>query len=74
MKLSFPSALTIVRLVAFVLFLVSGFLLDSRFGILTFLVFAVFLVTSVASMRSSSKRFDIEGLKRLRDVFPKRDD
>lgn len=73
MKLSFPFALTIVRLVAFVLFLVSGFLLDSLFGIFTFLAFAVFLVASVASMRSSSKRFDIEGLKRLRDVFPKRD-
>lgn len=72
MKLPAPSALTLVRLAALVVFVASAFFLDSRFSILTFLAFFVFFGCSVVTMGKAAKQFDVGGLKRLRDVFPKR--
>ncbi|MBG6079141.1 hypothetical protein [Rubrivivax gelatinosus] len=71
MKLPFPSSLTIVRFTALVVFVVSAFFLDSRFSILTFLAFVVFLGCAVVAMRKARKQFDVRGLKRLRDIFPR---
>ncbi|MBL8280314.1 MAG: hypothetical protein JNL93_26870 [Pelomonas sp.] len=74
MKLPIPSSLTIVRLTALVVFIVSAFFLDGRFSILTFLAFVVLLGCTVVATRKASKQFDIRGLKRLRDIFPKSGD
>lgn len=74
MKPPLPSILTVVRLTALVVFIVSAFFLDSRFSILTFLAFVVFLFGNVVAMRKAGKQFDVRGLRRLRDIFPKGDD
>lgn len=73
MKLPFSSRLTIVRFTVLVVFVVSAFILDSRFSILTFLAFAVFLGCAFVAMRKARKQFDLRGLKRLRDIFPRND-
>lgn len=74
MKSPFSSSLTLVRLTALVVFIVLAFFLDSRFNILTFLAFVVFLLCTVVAMRRASKQFDLRGLKSQRDIFPKSDD
>ncbi|MDL5030819.1 hypothetical protein QRD43_02780 [Pelomonas sp. APW6] len=67
-----PSITGIVRLVAFATMAVYVLVPDSGLGSVAVAAFIGFLVATVISMRKASRQFDLKGLKRLRDIFPRK--
>lgn len=67
-----PSMIGIVRLVAAIVVAAYVFIPGSGLGPIVLPAFFVFLIATVISMRKASERFDLKGLKRLRDIFPRK--
>jgi hypothetical protein len=67
-----PSMLGIVRFVALLLIAAYVLVPDSRLGPIVIPAFFAFVVATVISMRKASQQFNLKGLKKLRDIFPKK--
>jgi ABC-type Fe3+-siderophore transport system permease subunit len=67
-----PSTLGIVRLVAFLIIAAYVLFPEGHLGSIVVPAFFVFFAATVISMRKASQKFDLKGLKKLRDIFPRK--
>lgn len=67
-----PSMIGFLRFAAAALIAAYIVIPGSGLGPVVLPAFLVFFVATVISMRKASTRFDLKGLKRLRDLFPRK--
>lgn len=67
-----PSLNGIVKVVAVATIAAFVFIPDSGLGHVVWLAFLAFLIATVLSAPKVLRQFNFKGLKRLRDVFPRK--